>query len=209
MRGKGELSTALAIAIAVSCVLLFDPLSEFMFFDWLENYGFDSAYLSGSAFLGSVPPFLLGTSKMSRFSFDANKRTHKSRRVSAKISIFKGREAKRNSAIFNCLQTNGAQTVGELQRHLNKQKDFEGTYYASINKRIHCLESAGYIIQGGYKESQSGFKAKLYKLHAKAELAIFLNQTNPEIVLNNISENDATIVLTTLVEIVGHTQKEK
>jgi hypothetical protein len=205
MRGKGELSTALAIAF--SCVLLLDPLSEFGFFDWLENYGFDTAYLSGPAFLGSVPPFLLVTSKMSRYPFVAKKGTHKSRRLSAKISIFKGRGAKLTFAIFNCLETNGDLTISEIQRHLNKQKNLEGTYYGSISKRVHCLETAGYIVESSWRQSQSGFRAKVYKLHVKAHLAIFLNQTNPETVLDNITENNAAVVLSTLVRTLAENQR--
>jgi hypothetical protein len=205
MRSKGKVSTALAIALAISCVLLHDPI-DIGIVECLESYNLESNLLSGSTLLGSASPFLLRTSKTVSFG---PKKSHNSRKLRAKISIFKGREAKLNFAIFKCLEINGAQTVSELLRHLIKQKELEGTYYASINKRIHCLESAGYIIQVSYKESQSGFKAKLYKLHAKAHLAIFLNQTSPETVLNNITENDATIVLTTLIEIVAHNQKKE
>jgi hypothetical protein len=202
--GKGELSTALTIALAVSCVLLFDPI-DIGIVECLESYNLESYLFSGSSLLGSASPFLLRTSRTGNYG---PKKRSNSRGLRAKISIFKGREAKLNIAIFKCLEINGDLAIGEIQRHLIKQKNLEGTYYASINKRIHCLETAGYIIQASYKESQSGFKAKLYKLHAKAHLAIFLNQTSPEKVLNTITENDATIVLTTLIEIVAHQKRE-
>jgi hypothetical protein len=102
---------------------------------------------------------------------------------------------------------NGSLTIGELQRHLNKQKNLEGTYYASLTKRMHCLEAAGYVKQASNTPIQTGFKVTHYELHAKAYLATFLNKTSPETVLDNITEKNAMIVLSDLINTVSAKQE--
>lgn len=77
MRGKGELSTALAIALAVSCVLLFDPI-DIGIVECIESYNLESIQLSGSTLLGSASPFLLRTSKTDNFG---PKKSHNSKKA--------------------------------------------------------------------------------------------------------------------------------
>lgn len=209
------MGTTIAIAIAtliVACVLVFDPL-DLGVIDYLRNYGSDSTQIFENTLLISLPAFILRTSKTAKdkeSNFHHTKGLYtlfNSKKKRAKISVFKGREAKLNYAIFKSLATNGPQTIIDLHKKLSKQKDLEGTYYASLTKRIRCLETAGYITQAPDKLISTGFKVTYYELHAKAYLATFLNITSPETVLNNITEENATIVLSDLINTVLANQK--
>ena len=198
-------------AIVVTCILVFDPL-DLGFADYLENYGLDSTNIFVRIVMGAVPHFVLGTTRISKkANFHPEKgipSLFNSKRTLSKISVFKGREAKLNYAIFRSLATEGPQTINDLHKKLSKQKNLEGTYYASLTKRMHCLEAAGYIKQAANTPIQTGFKVTHYELHAKAYLATFLNKTSPETVLDNIDEKNATIVLSDLISTVLANQKQ-
>jgi DNA-binding Lrp family transcriptional regulator len=130
---------------------------------------------------------------------DANKegRRKKAERDSSgsRLSVFKGREANLNRAIFAILAKEGPKSIVELQRQLSKRKGLHGTYYASVSKRIRSLEEAGYI----RPIICPGSKATLYKLHGKAYLATFLDKKSMEDLLRIITDRDALIVLSDLI----------
>jgi len=84
---------------------------------------------------------------------------------------------------------------------LQKQKGLEITYYASLNKRIHALEKAGYIAQTRPAvSSQRCFKAALYEVRAKFYLACFLNGNSQEEILSKLTDTHAISILSELVD---------
>jgi len=106
----------------------------------------------------------------------------------SKLSVFKGREASLNRAIFAILAREGPKTIIELQRQLGKQKGLHGTYYASVNKRISCLEKAGYVVHITAQKTQPNSNAVLHDLHAKAYPAIIIHKKSTEELLNKVTE---------------------
>jgi hypothetical protein len=72
------------------------------------------------------------------------------------------------------------------KKRLSKNRDLEGTYYASLTRRIRCLEKAGYIIQISSRVSKQGFSAAVYDVCIKAYLATFLNKNSPEKLLKTV-----------------------
>jgi hypothetical protein len=98
------------------------------------------------------------------------------------------------------MASEGSKTIVELQKKLSRQRGLAGTYYASVNKRVHCLEKAGYVTEKSTKTPQAGSKAKQYELCTKAYLAIFINKRGPEDILSQVSDKDATIILSDLVK---------
>jgi hypothetical protein len=64
--GRRATTVALAIATLVAaCVLVFDPL-DLGVADYLRNYGVDSTQIFENTLFGSVPTFILRTSKTTK-----------------------------------------------------------------------------------------------------------------------------------------------
>jgi hypothetical protein len=146
---------------------------------------------------------LLGNSKRhSPEKFEPKQSIQKvsSKNKGSKISIFSGRSANKNQAIFSLLNAKGPLAISDLQKLLNKQKGLEITYYASLNKRIHALEKNGYLtLTRPTIPTQKGFKAALYEATAKFYLAIFLNGNSHEEILSRITNSHAIILLSDLI----------
>jgi hypothetical protein len=116
------------------------------------------------------------------------------------LSVFKGREARLNRAIFETLAAEGPQTISNLQKQISKYRGLRETYYASVSKRIRCLEETGYITQ--VKPNPEGTKAVAYELRPKAYLASFLNLTSMEDLLSQVTDAKAAIILLALINAV-------
>jgi hypothetical protein len=190
---------ALAVALVVTCSIFY----PFFTSDYdLQRQCFsisDFTFGHATSVGFSHVVFVAAIHSSSHFYPDKNGRRKKAEGddSGSKLSVFKGREASLNRAIFAILAKEGPKTIIELQRQLSKQKGLQGTYYASINKRIHCLEEAGYV--SPMQTSQQALKAVLYELRPKALLATFMSKKSPEEVLNQITDKDAIIILSDLI----------
>jgi hypothetical protein len=186
----------IAITVLIVLVLLLYPLT-------LGNYTVpDTTRHFGHSILVYFPHFLAGTTKRrSPQHPDKPKQSDQKNKTQNKISIFTGRGANKNQAIFKILDTKGPQVISDLQKLLNKQRGLEITYYASLNKRVHALEKGGYltVIQPA-TAGQTGFKAVLYEASAKFYLAIFLNGNSREEILSKLTNAHALILLADLVD---------
>jgi len=96
----------------------------------------------------------------------------------ARISVFKGRDARLNKAIFWILAQQSPLAIYDLWRKLRTQRDFTYIPYNTVNRRVRALEEHGYIEKSGERKTKTGFVAKLYQLTARAYLAALLNRTN-------------------------------
>jgi DNA-binding PadR family transcriptional regulator len=96
----------------------------------------------------------------------------------ARISIFKGREARLNKAIFWILAKQGSLTIYEIWTKLRALRDFSYIRYHTVNRRVRALEESGYIEKSGERRTKTGFAAKLYQLTARAYLALLLERIN-------------------------------
>ena len=117
---------------------------------------------------------------------------------STKLSIFEGKGADKNLAIFHILVAAGPLSIGDIQRRLNRISGLEVTYYASLNKRIHALVRDGYLIEIKVT-GQVGYKAALYEVTQKFYLAYYLNGKSREEILSKLNESNATIILSDLI----------
>ena len=118
---------------------------------------------------------------------------------SGRISVFKGREAKLNRAIFHILALKGPLTIYDIHKEAKARRDFRHTRYASVNKRVRSLEESGYIKKLGLKKTKAGFKASIYELTARAYLAILLNSINIDEVVMRVDENTASAILSDIM----------
>jgi len=112
-----------------------------------------------------------------------------------RLSVFKGREARLNHAIFQILSLKGPQTIYDVHRQVRAHRGLRYTCYASVNKRVRALEESGYIKKIGIKKTKAGFEASIYELNVKGYLAILLNQINLDDFLKRVDDATASTIL--------------
>ena len=111
------------------------------------------------------------------------------------LSVFKGREAKLNRAIFQELSINGPQNIYNLHKNLRKIRGLKQVHYGNVNKRARALEQTGYLKASKIETTKAGFEAASYELTTKAYLALMLDSTSLENLLSQIDEDSATEIL--------------
>lgn len=114
------------------------------------------------------------------------------KRKSGRISVFKGREAKLNYAIFHILAIKGSLTIYDIQKEVKTRKKLRHLRYATVNKRVRSLEKSGYIKKIGAKKTKAGFEASIYELTVRAYLAVLLSQINLDRFIEE-AEDDAVL----------------
>jgi hypothetical protein len=112
-----------------------------------------------------------------------------------KLSVFKGREAKLNRAIFQSLALKGAQTIYDIHKHVKTFRGLKYTYYGNVNKRVRALQKLGYLKEINVKATKAGFEANEYELATRAYLALLLDSIQLEDVLNRMDEDLASEIL--------------
>jgi DNA-binding PadR family transcriptional regulator len=117
----------------------------------------------------------------------------------ARISVFKGRDARLNKAIFWILAQQSPLTIYDIWRKLRTQRDFAYIPYNTANRRVRALEEHGYIEKSGERKTKTGFIAILYQLTARAYLAILLNKINLDDFLTKASEDNVLSALACLM----------
>ncbi|RLI46035.1 hypothetical protein DRO69_03950 [Candidatus Bathyarchaeota archaeon] len=95
-----------------------------------------------------------------------------------RISVFKGREAKLNRAIFQVLALKGPLTIYDIHKEVKARRKLRHIRYASVNKRVRSLEEKSFIKKIGVKVTKAGFEASIYELTIRAYLAVLLSQIN-------------------------------
>jgi DNA-binding PadR family transcriptional regulator len=115
------------------------------------------------------------------------------------LSVFKGREAKLNRAIFQALALKGPQTIYDIHKRLGKTRGLRYTHYGNANKRVRDLQSKGYVKEARAKSTKAGFEAIEYELTSKAYLALVFDSLKPEDLLDLASEEVASEILAIIV----------
>jgi len=122
----------------------------------------------------------------------------RSKRNCGRISVFKGREARLNFAVFHILALKGPQTIYGIHKGVKAQRTLRHVRYATINKRVRSLEKSGYVRKKGVKKTATGTKASIYELTKKAQLAILLDSINLEEFFTKLDEATASAILATI-----------
>jgi Trm5-related predicted tRNA methylase len=115
-----------------------------------------------------------------------------------RLSVFKGREARLNRAIFQSLALKGAQTIYDIHKHVKIFRGLIYTYYGNVNKRVRALQQLGYVKETNIKSTKAGFEATEYELTTRTYLALMLDSTNLEDLLNRMDEDVASEILATI-----------
>ena len=111
-----------------------------------------------------------------------------------RLSIFRGKKAKRNLAIFTVLSETSPLAIWDIHRNVGKLRGFKGIKYAVINTRIKALEEKGYLNSVGNRDTKQGGKTTLYTLSAKMKLAIKLYSENIDDVFDGLTEESASAI---------------
>jgi hypothetical protein len=112
-----------------------------------------------------------------------------------RLSVFKGREARLNRAIFQSLALKGAQTIYDIHKHIRTFRGLKYTYYGNVNKRVRALQQLGYVKEVNIKSTKAGFEAVEYELTTRTYLALLLDSVSIEDLLSRMDEDVASEVL--------------
>ena len=118
----------------------------------------------------------------------------------ARLSVFKGREARLNKAIFQILALKGPQTIYDIHKEVEIRKGLRQTRYANVNKRVRALEESGYIKKIGIKRTKAGFQASIYELTTKAYLATLFSSINLDELLMRVDDAKAQTILASILD---------
>ena len=119
-------------------------------------------------------------------------------KASTRLSVFKGREAKLNRAIFQALALKGPQTIYDIHKQVRMLWTLKHTRYASVNKRIKNLEGLDFIKKIGTRKTKAGFRAFVYELTARAYVAIFFAKIELDSLIQQLDEETAIEILALL-----------
>jgi hypothetical protein len=119
-----------------------------------------------------------------------------------RLSVFKGREAKLNHAIFQTLALRGQQTIYDIHKQIRTRKEMKQTHYGNVNRRVRELQNLGYAREAGIKKTKAGFEATEYELTMRAYLALILDSIKLEDALERIDEEIAVEVLAALANLI-------
>ena len=128
----------------------------------------------------------------------------RARADAARLSVFKGREARLNKAIFQILALKGPQTIYDIHKEVEIRKGLRQTRYANVNKRVRALEESDYIKKIGIKRTKAGFQASIYELTTKAFLSILFNSINLDELLMRVDDATAQTILASLATLQTH-----
>ena len=118
-----------------------------------------------------------------------------------RLSVFKGREARLNRAIFQSLALKGVQTIYDIHKHVRTFRGLRYTYYGNVNKRVRALQQLGYVKEVRVKSTKAGFEATEYELTTRTYLALMLDSINPEDLLNRMDDDAALDILAAMIKL--------
>jgi DNA-binding Lrp family transcriptional regulator len=124
----------------------------------------------------------------------------KAKSGSARLSVFKGREARLNRAIFQILALKGPLTIYDIHKEVKAQRGLKHTKYTNVLRRIRALEESGYLEKAGTRKTLPGYERMLYKLTSKTYLALLLNKINLDSFIQTADEDTITAMLAAIIQ---------
>jgi DNA-binding MarR family transcriptional regulator len=125
------------------------------------------------------------------------------------LSVFKGREAKLNYAIFQILTLRSPLIIYDITREVRKLRGFRHTKYTNVGRRVKALEQQGYLSMAGSRDTQSGAQGTLYRLTARAHVAIISNYVSRDTFVKQASEEALMAELAALILFLEEAARKK
>ena len=111
------------------------------------------------------------------------------------LSVFKGKEAKLNRAIFQALSLHGPLKKYGIHKNLIKQRKPKKKHYGNVSKRVNALEQSGFLERIDLGRMEAGSEAIVYELKPRAYLAFLFDSLGLENVLGRLDDEFAAEVL--------------
>ena len=129
------------------------------------------------------------------------------KRNSDRLSVFKGRGARLNYAVFQVL-LKGPRTIYGIHGSVKAERSFRDVSYATVNKRVRSLERAGYV-RKAVKKAATRKCWPMYELTGKAQLAMLLDGLGLEGLFTMLDEGSVAAILAVLrkAQIIGVSEK--
>jgi hypothetical protein len=122
------------------------------------------------------------------------------------LSVFKGREAKLNRAVFKALFEESPLVIYDITRLIRRQRYFGHTKYTNVSRRVKALEQKGFVRVTGSRLLQAGSWGNLYQLTTRAYVAFLLSEVHPD---NFIREADEETLITELAALTLFFEKTR
>jgi len=120
------------------------------------------------------------------------------KREIGRISVFKGREARLNQAIFQILALESPLTIYDVCKRIKTKRGLKHTKYTNVNRRVRELKKSSYLQKVGARKTKAGFQTILYQMTARAYLAIILNELDLDNFIQTASEERALVTIAAL-----------
>ena len=117
----------------------------------------------------------------------------------ARLSVFKGREAKLNRAIFQTLAQKSPLTIYEIHKQKKTIRSLRRTKYTNVSRRVKALEDSDYLRKAGTRNTQAGGQATLYEPTTRAHVAFLLDQIGPDTFAREADEDTLIAELAALI----------
>jgi DNA-binding PadR family transcriptional regulator len=114
-----------------------------------------------------------------------------------KISVFKGKQAALNLAIFDVLSKSPL-IVYDLTKQVKEKRPFYRLKPSMVGRRVRDLVNQGYLEIAGSRDTKPGPQATLYQLTTKAKVALYYNLVSRDKFLEEADEQTLTAELATL-----------
>jgi hypothetical protein len=198
------------IALAVALLLAGSEL-HFLWCissDYCADFNFHFQKAVAPTALTSIPHLILG-----KTSKDPPDRSHLGSQGGVyrkglearglKLSVFKGREAKLNCAIFLALFQSGPLVVYDITKDIRKCRGFRKTKYTNVNRRVRALVVQGYLEIVGSREIQSGSRGALYQPTIRATVAFYQSKISRDQFVREAHDDALTTELAAIALFLG------
>jgi hypothetical protein len=117
----------------------------------------------------------------------------------AKISPFKGHEAKLNRVILLTIDLKNPLTSYDVYLEIRRIKGFRHTKRQTIDKRVKALYAQGWIVQCGVRPAKAHFLSPLYTLSIRAKAALAFDKTD----INHLIQTAPANYLQTIIDVLS------
>jgi hypothetical protein len=209
MRSRDIIALAVALVIACSIFYPFFTGGYALQGQCFSISDFTFGHATSTCFSHVV--FVAAIHSSSHFYPDKNSRRKKAEADNrdSKLSVFKGREAKLNRAIFLALFQNGPLVVYDITKAVKKRRGFRLTKYTNVNRRVRALTQQGYLESVGSRDTQAGSQGTLYQPTMRAKVAFSMNAISPDQFIKEANEEALTTELAALAIFLEKTNLEK
>jgi DNA-binding PadR family transcriptional regulator len=114
-----------------------------------------------------------------------------------KISVFKGKQAALNLAIFGALFKTPL-VIYDMTKQVKENRAFYLLKPSMVGRRVKDLVNQGYLEIAGSRDTKPGIQATLYQLTTKAKVALYYNSVSRDTFLEEADEQTLTAELSAL-----------